>query len=360
MTARLAFGAAAMTAALCAAVWYQARQPALAAHEGDPIAVPERLTETGLYAAGDPSSIDPRTRAFQPQYPLWSDGLTKRRWVYLPAGSTIDASDEHDWQFPVGTRFWKEFSQDGRKIETRMLWKASPERWVAVSYAWNDSGTEAVRVDAGVPGVVEVGAGRRHSIPSRADCAACHGTERVGPLGFTALQLSTDRDPNAIHGDPLRPDSVTLQTLVDERRLAHARPDLLADPPRIRTRSAETRAVLGYLAANCGTCHNGRGEIAALGPIIRARDLTEDGDAVARSLLGQPTRWQIPGRPDGAVLISPGERDASALLVRMRSRSPSSQMPPLGTVVRDQAAADAMTRWIGGEAVAYAGRGGRK
>lgn len=34
-----------------------------------------------------------------------------------------------------------------------------------------------------------------------------------------------------------------------------------------------------------------------------------------------------------------------------------SQMPPLGTVVRDQAAVDAVARWIGGPAVAYASAG---
>jgi hypothetical protein len=36
----------------------------------------------------------------------------------------------------------------------------------------------------------------------------------------------------------------------------------------------------------------------------------------------------------------------SALLARMRSRRPSSQMPPLGTVVRDQQAIDAILDWI--------------
>jgi hypothetical protein len=54
------------------------------------------------------------------------------------------------------------------------------------------------------------------------------------------------------------------------------------------------------------------------------------------------------GRTDGSVLVSPGDPDLSAIVARMRSRSPSSQMPPLGTVVRDQAAVDAMTRWIAG------------
>jgi hypothetical protein len=70
---------------------------------------------------------------------------------------------------------------------------------------------------------------------------------------------------------------------------------------------------------------------------LRTRDLLQDGESVARGMAGHPTRWQVPGVAEGAsVLIDPSAVDESAVLVRMRSRRPSSQMPPLGTVVRDQ------------------------
>src|SRR5687767_4861973 len=71
---------------------------------------PPRLIDTGLYAEGQPGAIDLRKRPFSPQYPLWSDGAAKARWVYLPPGARIDARDTAEWQFPAGTRFWKEFS----------------------------------------------------------------------------------------------------------------------------------------------------------------------------------------------------------------------------------------------------------
>jgi len=78
----------------------------------------------------------------------------------------------------------------------------------------------------------------------------------------------------------------------------------------------------------------------------------DDGDAVARALIDQPTRWQMPGVADGhTVLVKPGAPDGSALLVRMRSRAPSSQMPPLGTVLRDQQAVDIFTRWIASDSL---------
>ena len=55
----------------------------------------------------------------------------------------------------------------------------------------------------------------------------------------------------------------------------------------------------------------------------------------------------MPGVAENAsVLVNPHAVDESAMLVRMRSRRPSSQMPPLGTAVRDQAAVDAIARWI--------------
>lgn len=308
---------------------------------------PQRLIETGLYADGRIDAIAEGVRPFAPQYPLWSDGAVKRRWVYLPAGSPIDARDMDKWRFPVGTKLWKEFSVGGRKVETRFLWKASETRWVAAAYVWNEEGTDAVLAPAeGVPGIVEVAAGRRHSIPARTDCAACHSTD-FKPLGFNALQLSPDRDPGAIHAEPLKAEMVTLRTLVDEGLIAPASADVLAHPPRIAASDPATRSVLGYLASNCGVCHDGTDTISARVPSLSYSDLVRDGDAIARALVGQPTKWQAPGRPDGStVAVDPGSPETSAIVLRMKSRRPSSQMPPLGSVVQDREAVDAVSAWV--------------
>ena len=310
---------------------------------------PARLSETGLYATEQAGVriVAADNRPFSPQYPLWTDGASKARWVYLPAGAPIDATDPNAWDLPVGTKFWKEFTFAGRKVETRMIWRASPSQWVFATYVWNEQQTDAMLAPAqGVRGVVEVANGKRHDVPSATDCTACHGSIRPGPLGFNALQLSSDRDPGAIHGEPMRAGMLTLDQLVSEQRLTGAPSALMSQPPRIATDNPRTRSVLGYLVANCGGCHNGRGEIAALGPVLRYEDLLRDADSVAASLVGQPTRWQLPGRTDGSVLIDAHAPEQSALLARLRSRSPSSQMPPLGTVMRDQAAVDAVADWI--------------
>ena len=118
-------------------------------------------------------------------------------------------------------------------VETRFLWKASDGGWLAGSYVWNKEGTDAVLGrDDGVAGAMGIAPGRQHNIPSRGDCAACHGEARR-PLGFNPLQLSDDRDPNAIHGEPLTPGMVTLRTLLDEGLLTARIRALRRTPPRI-------------------------------------------------------------------------------------------------------------------------------
>ena len=86
--------------------------------------------------------------------------------------------------------------------------------------------------------------------------------------------------------------------------------------------------------------------IGTRGPSLKHGDVA-DGDAVAKALTGYATRWQVPGQPDGgSFMLNADAIDASAMLARMRSRRPSSQMPPLGTNLRDDKAIDAITRWI--------------
>ena len=345
---KLRIATTALAAALIAVAASQQVSRAAAGTALDPEMLPQDLTETGLYAPDDRAVVAPGVRQFLPQYPLWSDGLTKRRWVFLPKGTSIDATFELAWDFPVGTKFWKEFSLNGRRIETRMSWKSSPTQWQMASYVWNEDGTGAVLASPeGVPGIVEIAPGRRHSIPSRSDCSTCHGTQRMGPLGFNALQLSNDRDPNAIHGEALAPGMLTLADLINQGLLAPAPTHFIANPPRIRSSNPATRSVLGYLATNCMMCHNGGSDGTPLGPSLAMREMLEDADTAARNLIDRPSAWQVPGASDGhSVVVHPGSPDLSGLLVRLRSRAPSSQMPPLGTVVRDQQAVEAIGRWI--------------
>jgi hypothetical protein len=103
--------------------------------------LPQRLSDTGLFVTGSSRIVDPRNRSYSPQYPLWADGARKSRWLLLPPGSRIDTRDIDAWEFPVGTRLWKEFAFGGRKVETRLIWRSSSEEWAFASYLWNDQQT---------------------------------------------------------------------------------------------------------------------------------------------------------------------------------------------------------------------------
>src|SRR6185436_16445592 len=89
--------------------------------ETDLARLPARLSETGLFRAEGVEALAAGVRAYRPQFALWSDGADKRRWVLLPVDSRIDTADPDDWSFPVGTKFWKEFTRDGVRVETRLL-----------------------------------------------------------------------------------------------------------------------------------------------------------------------------------------------------------------------------------------------
>lgn len=311
---------------------------------------PRFLSQTGLYADATKLKIDSRNRTFSPQYPLWSDGAAKRRWVRLPEGSQINVADLDKWELPVGTRFWKEFSLNGRKVETRFLWQVRKDHWVFASYAWNDAQTDAVLAsESGLANIAEIENGKRHSIPSLSECRACHDSKRTEILGFTALQLSTDRDPNALHAETLSSDMLTLKTLNDANLLTPARPDLVANPPRIEASSPITRTALGYLSANCGNCHNRESSIASLGLDLKHM-LTAGGECTPAlaTTVGRRGHWVVPEAQEESRIINPGHPESSALLRRMKSRRPMSQMPSIGTVVVDREAVDLITSWVQG------------
>ena len=104
---------------------------------------PPKLSDTGLYKDAAVRAIAAGVRPYSPQYPLWADGASKLRWVSLPKGRTIDATDRDAWRFPVGTRFWKEFSFSGQKVETRYIEKTGKDTWIFATYALDDQQREA-------------------------------------------------------------------------------------------------------------------------------------------------------------------------------------------------------------------------
>ncbi|EAU40006.1 hypothetical protein FP2506_02155 [Fulvimarina pelagi HTCC2506] len=335
------FGATLVVAAAFAALGSTAAQPVDPALQ---LELPTDLFATGLYSEPETLTVDPAHLAFSPQYPLWTDGAIKRRWISLPPGATIDAAGSAGWIFPDGTRFWKEFSFDGRPVETRFMEHQGAGRWTFAAYEWSkDGSTATLAPERGRAGAWPLSDGQSHTIPARTDCRVCHGSGPSPVLGFTALQLSVDRDPAAPHAEVLPDDAVDLAALI-ERGLITGLSD---DPaPRIAATSNVERAALGYLHANCGHCHTDSGALADLG-LDLAYEPHEATASARVTTVGTPLHKAPAGLPEGVVLrVAPGDPDASAVLLRMGSRNRMLQMPPLGTAIVDDEAVALLRAWV--------------
>ena len=318
--------------------------------QAGPASPPVHLAETGLYS--DPAShrVDERNLHYSPQYPLWSDGAIKSRSIFLPPGKTIDASNPDLWDFPVGTKVWKEFVF-GRRVETRYMEKVAEESWSLATYVWNDDETDAIRApEEGIRNHAEIVPGKRHDIPGVSDCASCHEGQRIQVLGFSALQLSRNRNPGAPHAEAATPDMVDLTTLVERRFISSFPRDWVSNPPRIAAASPTERSALGYLHANCGSCHNRSTSLASIGMLLRQTSAAAaPRDPVGTTAIRQQGKFQLPGDgPGRATRIEPGDPARSTVVFRMATRNPVRQMPPLGTKVVDQEGLDLIRKSISG------------
>jgi hypothetical protein len=292
-------------------------------------AVPARLSETGLYADIRADALAPGVLPYRPQFELWSDGASKRRWISLPPGTRIDTSDMDSWRFPEGTKLWKEFSRDNIRIETRLLQRTGPGQgdWVTMAYSWNDSNSEAIAIPDGI----EDARGTAHDVPAANECMACHGGRSARVLGFSAIQLAHDDAPG----------QVTLDEL--------ARRDLLTAPPAARLElnaDPEARAALGYLHANCGHCHN---QQRPPGSGLRCFDPENQLDLLLRAgELGAVTQTAAYRTALGQA-IKPGDPGGSEVVKRMegRRRFPPS-MPPLASERIDDHGLAVVRAWIQG------------
>jgi mono/diheme cytochrome c family protein len=315
--------------------------------QGDEL--PRRLRETGLYAGVDGDALHADVLPFSPQYPLWSDGADKARWIRLPAGTAIDATNPDAWVFPVGTKLWKSFSHGGRPVETRLIERVADGSWRYATYVWKADGSDAelapARGMAALP--VATAPGGRYTVPGRGDCIACHADATVPVLGFTALQLSPARDANAVRGRPRSAAEVDLPALVGRGLLRGLPAKLMAEPPRIAAASASERAALGYLHANCANCHHANaGRVPLrLNLMQRVADPEASATEVLRSMVEAPSRYQPAAQPDARVVV-PGDAAASVLMQRLRSRDARMQMPPLGTEISDPEGLALLAHWI--------------
>lgn len=288
--------------------------------------LPQMLSQTGCFDAQDPTVPLSGLIPYDVNLPLWSDGATKRRWFALPNAATLTVDPvSGDFIVPVGGMVIKEFSRDGRRLETRFLARTQTNKWEMVSYVWAADESDAQQGSGTIPGTT-------WEVPSLNECKKCHtSTSRIA-LGLEQVQLdgnfmypSTGRVANQV-------DTLIHIGVLDARTNVPPLPAL--DAPV----SAEKRA-LAYLHVNCSGCHQ-PGEIGKYDGrwIIPFADKGLCNAVPTSGDLGDSTNR----------LILPGQPLHSIVRLRMASTSMGTRMPPIGTKIVHTAAVNVFDTWISG------------
>lgn len=290
-----------------------------------------KLSDTGLYSDIVAKTINPKLKTFKPTYELWSDAAVKTRWIDLPECTKIDTTDWDHWVFPVGTRLFKEFISEGKRIETRMIVRFGPGEadWYFVAYAWNDAETDATLApDIGVQNA----RGTDHDIPGVGDCKSCHGYLPEKLLGFSAIQLSHD-SPGFLNFEALA--TAGAFTTKPTSAKGYKAPG-----------DAVQSAALGYLHANCGHCHNAFGIPFPASPFkmrLSVKDDTVDNTDVYKTAVNvKVDRYVMTGVTHR---VKGGDSAASCVFERMNKRD-GRQMPPLATEHIDTTGVATIKAWI--------------
>jgi uncharacterized repeat protein (TIGR03806 family) len=278
------------------------------------------LAETGCLDAG--------LIGYTVNSPLWSDGATKDRRLFVPEGKKIGVLPDGDFDVPPGAVAVKTFSLGGKKIETRLFVHYEDASWAGYSYEWNDEQTDATLLVAGK--TKPLAGGTSWTFPSRAECFACHTPVAGFTLGLEARQL--DRDEGG------KNQLERIASVLDRPVVPNALAPLRAADSAGATDEERAR---GYLHANCSSCHReGSGAGAA------TIDLRVDMPLATTKTCNAAPQGGDLGVP-GAKIVAPGDPSKSTLALRMRALD-QNRMPPLATHVVDEAGVLAVESWIRG------------
>ena len=320
--------------------------------------MPMSLKDTGVFdailkAEGRPASL----LEYVPDPELWSNGLSKQRFMLLPRGGKIDNTSRENWLFPIGTIFIKTFFDDTgpagapRPIETRFIRQSDniniPFEFFV--YQWNAGTTDATlvvndiegdaekdvqvpvtikRTVGGQPFMVNNGMPFMHTVPSRKACGDCHeanGMVHSHFIGFDELRLNSKF--------PAAAAKTQLQQVADLQLFTKPIPTDPATVVDTRNDQGRMQRIKRFVAGNCVHCHYEGGQQFDLGPKVFEM-VTINQDTMSQSV-EMPVGWKrvLPGDPTRSVLYVQMRRTmlpAPVNGVRLRP------MPPVG--VSDQAA----------------------
>lgn len=331
---------------------------------------PHRLSETGLFRDTATHAPHPALIQYEINAPAWHDGASIQRYVALPPNGRMEFMDQFGWNLPDGAAAVQTLSQNGRRIETRVLLRQQSE-WNAYTYAWDDGGRDAELVEKEGR---SLGTWR---IPGRQECTLCHSRAANYVLGLSTVQLNRrgadgenqiakwerlgllQADHSKREEQEWRREfgALKLSELATQQRMdlvlplegqrppakgSTLLPVAAAELPRIVNPSDSTASLhdraRAYLHANCSHCHvrSGGGN--------SNMQLAAHIEDEAMEILDQQPMHGTCGVAD-ARLVAPGAPQRSLLIARPAMRG-SNQMPPVGPALPDPAGIALLAEWI--------------
>lgn len=315
--------------------------------------LPRKLSEFGLFQ-GELRRQEPAEGVvlYDLNAALFSDYTTKRRFIQLPAGKTIEYQELGVLKFPVGTVIAKTFSyphdmrdpaKGERILETRIE-VLKDTGWYGASYIWDGDQTDATLAIGGsetdVSWVHADGQTQkiRYQIPNANQCLTCHNQEKAFvPIGPTARNMNRSFPRGGKSGNQLQ--------YLAESGLLHGMPSASQvsrwpspDDSRSGTVAERARA---WLDVNCAHCHSPLGTARTSGLDLR----WDQAD------LGKVGFWKSPvaagpGSGGRQYDIVPGKPDESIIMFRLESEDPSVMMPNLGRRLVHHEGVDLVRQWI--------------
>jgi len=309
---------------------------------------PQKLSDTGAFADLADLAPNPGLVSYEPIVSFWSDHAIKRRWFGIPdLTNTVTHVTDGNWSLPSGMVWVKHFDMETtrgnpatkKRLETRFLVKNDAGMY-GVSYAWNGAGDEASLVaDGGTNFNLTITNGltiltQQWGVPSRSECLVCHTEVGGRALSFNTRQLNQSASMNGQTGNQL-----ALLSAAGYFANPVAAPQALPAFSRANDAavSLEHRA-RSYFSVNCVQCHQTGG----------AGPATWDARAwlsLDETMLIHGTPYNNGGNPTNQLVI-PGDPAHSVVLQRIRGNG-FSRMPPLASMVIDEAATNLLHAWIG-------------
>lgn len=308
------------------------------------------LSQTGCVDMTDPSKPAPGLIPYAVRSPLWSDAASKTRFMRIPDGGKIKVldcaantagcnadtanGDDGHWEVPVGTVLVKNFSIEGKIIETRLIMRRSMTKWLFYGYEWNDTLTEATLLpDDNVGKDRPVGSATQvWHYPGRGQCPQCHTPGSGFSLGPSTAQMNAEF--------PYAEGAMNQVEKFKQLGLFEAEPKAMTGYPDPATPDAnapddlEQRA-RSYLQTNCAICHRPSGEYSGM-------DMRW-GKPIADMRI-----CEVSERDNGLVpkyRVVPGDPSKSAMSFRMHALD-KVRMPKIGSLVVDPVGSKLIDDWI--------------